>query len=473
LDKVLNYTGWKRRSLLLLLGVFSALAQPPVYLLPLLIPSFSGLLLLSLNAKSNREAFFDGWWWGLGCFTAGLYWICISLYVEPEKFAWLTPFALFGLPAILGIYTGLVTLALKHARQMPSALLPAIFAGLFVAEEVARAHLFSGFPWNLTGYVWTVSDVTLQPAYLVSVYGLSFITIYAASAPALFVLGKHPLVPNALAVLLLVSMSLYGWDRLDHNPTQYTDIKVRIVQPDIVQTIKWNPQASLDILKKHIALTRSPGIETIRLVIWPEAAIPYYVEPNSVLLRDIGAILPEHTLLITGGLRKNGDIRDRKAWNSLFVINHNGILMATYDKHHLVPFGEFIPFRNILPVENISGGHGDFAKGRGPATVAVDDISPFSPLICYEAIFPDETTDGTGRTKWLLNVTNDAWFGRSSGPYQHLQMARTRAVETGLPLVRAANTGISAVIDPYGRIVKELPLNETGIVDFYLPLPNS
>lgn len=452
----------------MLLGVLSALALPPLYLLPLLIPSFSGLLLLSRNAVSSRQAFFDGWWWGLGYFTAGLYWICISLYVEPDKFAWLTPFALFGLPSILGIYTGIVMVITRKMWKLPPALLPAAFAALFAAVEYARTFLFSGFPWNLIGYTWAVSDITVQMAWLIGIYGLSFITVFAASVPALFVIREKPLIPNILALLLVVAMWGYGWQRLAHNPTQYTDIKVRIVQPDISESMKLSGRAQYDIIQRQIALTHSPDLDSINLVVWPEAAVPAYIDPKSLLTSMLGAILPEHALLLTGGLRREG----QDVWNSLFAISHNGELMAHYDKHHLVPFGEYIPFRHILPIEKLTGGHGDFASGPGAGTVSVDGVPPFSPLICYEAIFPEESTDHTGKAKWLLNITNDAWFGVSSGPYQHLEMARMRAVEAGLPLIRAANTGISAVIDPYGRVLRELSLGQSGVVDFYLPLPN-
>lgn len=485
-----HYTAWRRRGLAALLGVCATLAQPPVYMLLLLIPSFSGLALLVVHAGSKRQAFLDGWWWGLGYFTAGLYWICISLYVEPEKFAWLTPFALFGLPSVLGIYTGLVTLIFsigcrvqgagyasdtdkKSARNLQSVTLfpPFLFATLFVAVEYLRSYLFTGFPWNLIGYVWTVSDIPLQAAWLVGIYGLSWITVFVATAPATFVLCKKPYLPNGLAACLLACLLVFGWMRLEHNPTQYSNVRLRIVQANIAESEKLSSEARLSILRKYIELTRLPDSNHISAVIWPEAAIPYYVEPDSPLTHDLGNNLQEDALLIAGGLRGNENAFGWQAWNSLFVIDHKGDILAQYDKHHLVPFGEFIPLRHILPLENISGGHGDFSRGPGPQTLAADNLPPFSPLICYEAIFPQETTDGSHKARWLLNVTNDAWFGISSGPYQHLQMARVRAVENGLPLVRAANTGISAVIDPFGRILMKLPLDKDGIIDFYLPLP--
>jgi apolipoprotein N-acyltransferase len=467
-----GYAGWRRCLLAALLGIMAALALPPLYLLPLLVPAFSGLFLLLREAKTLRQAFFDGWWWGLGHFTAGLYWMCISLYVEPEKFAWLTPFALLGIPSVVAIYTGTVAIALVAGCRLQVANLPLLlFPTLWTIAEYLRAHWFTGFPWNLIGYAWTASDVTLQAVSLTGIYGLGWITVFIATAPALFVLKEKPALPNALAALLIVCMVIFGGWRLDHNPTQYSNVRIRIVQADIPQAEKSNAEAQYSILRKYLDMTRSPGLEAVNMVIWPEAAVPYYMESGSILLRDMGSVLPEGALLATGGLRGNSGRKEWQSWNSLFVLDHTGKILAQYDKHHLVPFGEFIPFRHILPVENISGGHGDFSYGKGPATIAAGALPPFSPLICYEAIFPDEATDGTHRAKWLLNVTNDAWFGVSSGPYQHLQMARVRAVENGLPLIRAANTGISAVIDPFGRILRTLPLEQEGIIDSYLPLP--
>ncbi len=471
-----DYTGWRRWLLAALFGVMATLALPPLYILPLLIPAFSGLFLLLWNAKTLRQAFGDGWWWGLGHFTTGLYWMCISLYVEPEKFAWMTPFALFGIPSVAAVYTGLVascqlSLARNYMQPATGNRQLLLFATLWIIAEYLRAHLLTGFPWNLIGYVWTVSDATLQAVWLTGIYGLSGITVFVATAPALFVLKAKPILSNVLAAMCILLMIVYGWQRLEHNPTAYSDVKIRIVQANIPQAEKMTPQAQYSILKKYLDLTQSSGLDGINVTIWPEAAVPYYMAPGSILLRDMGSILPKNALLVTGGLRGNNNMKDWQSWNSLFVINPAGQALAQYDKHHLVPFGEFIPFRHILPVENISGGHGDFSYGKGATTIAVTSLPPFSPLICYEAIFPDEAVDNTHQAKWLLNVTNDAWFGVSSGPYQHLQMARTRAVENGLPLIRAANTGISAVIDPFGRILASLPLEQEGILDAILPLP--
>ncbi len=452
------------------MGICAAVALPPLYGLPLIIPAFAGLFLLVQGASSRRQAFLDGWWWGLGYFVAGLYWICISLFVEPEKFAWLTPFALFGLPSVLAIYIGLVTWLLKSSEKyiMNPTRLIVLFAALWVIVEYARGHLLSGFSWNFIGYVWTVSDMTIQFASVTGIYGLSWVAVIAGAMPALFFFEQPLRRPLLVSVVLLAGMMLFGWWRLEHAPTQYTTTKVRIVQANVPQSLKWNPRTALAGLEKHVALTHKPGLDTIQAVIWPETAVPYSIEPVSPLTRDLGRMLPHNTYLITGGMRTE-DNESWQAWNSLFVIDYQGNIKAQYDKHHLVPFGEFVPLRHILPVENIAGGIGDFSRGAGPQTLFIDRVPPFSPLICYEAVFPEESTDGTYRAEWLLNITDDAWFGHSSGPYQHLQMARVRAVEQGIPLVRAASTGISAVFDGVGRILGALPLEKEGVLDLYIP----
>ncbi len=479
LETLLTLKGWRRCGLAALLGICAAVALPPFYGLPLLVPAFAGLFLLVCHAANGRQAFSDGWWWGLGHFTVGLYWICISLWVEPEKFAWLTPVALFGLPAIVALYIALVTLLLHYAYHrwhVKQALkLVLCFAALWVGAEYLRAHLFTGFPWNLIGYVWTVSDVTVQFASVVGIYGLSWVTVIVASMPALFWYpgqAQTAIFPNFSAAGLLLGMVIFGVWHLDTHPTQMTDVKVRIVQANIQQSLKWDERMALQGLKKHTHLTASEGIDSIKLVLWPETAVPYYIKGKSPITEDLGSFIPRGSLLITGGLRSD-TYNNSVAWNSVFAIDKDGNVVAEYDKHHLVPFGEYIPLRGVPGVdwliERIAKGMGDFSRGPGPQTL---DISPYprvSPLVCYEAIFPDEATDGMHRAQWLFSLTDDAWFGISSGPFQDLEMARMRAVEQGLPLLRAANTGISAAFDAYGRTLAQLPLEKEGVLDLYLP----
>lgn len=470
----LHSQGWRRRLFAALYGALATLALPPFFLLPLLIPAFSGLFLLTLHAKSKRQAFLDGWWWGLGHFTTGLYWICISLFVEPDKFAWLTPFALFGLPSIVAIYIGLVTLTLHlFTRNRPNSYIGFMFFPfLWVAAEYARAHLFTGFPWNLIGYSLNATTATLQAASIWGVYGQSWLVVQLATLPALLLLSSPKAKSiNALGLIVLCLVTGWGNWRLATHPTEYTPFHIRIVQANVPQALKYAPETMLQGLKKHITLTQEDGQDKINMVIWPETAVPYLLQKDSRLVHDLGRVLQPNTYLFTGGMHGEGDEKDWKAWNAGFVINSKGELSAFYNKHHLVPFGEFIPFRTILPLDAIAAGMGDFDRGPGPQTLTVETIPPFSPLICYEAIFADEAVNPHTSPQWLINITNDAWFGLSTGPFQHMEMARTRAVEQGIPLVRAANTGISLLTDAYGRVLKSLPTGSEGIIDSALPTP--
>lgn len=475
--------GWKRRGFAALLGAFATAALPPFFILPLLIPSFSGLLLLVAHAKSRKQSFADGWWWGLGHFTTGLYWICISLFVEPDKYAWLTPLALFGLPSVLGIYTGLAALLLfvvknriaRFASPLPA--LPWAFALIWVGVEYLRAHLFTGFPWNLIGYSFNATDITLQTAAVWGIYGQSLMAVLLGALPALLLYPQsRRILIYSVELLLLGGIIAFGTWRLEHFPTEYTTTRLRIVQANVPQSMKFNPDTMLKGMVKHIDLMRSPGFESVDIAIWPETAVPFLLTPHSKLTHDLGLAIGDHALLISGGMRAEGEGESWRGWNGAFMLNGKGDIVAQYDKHHLVPFGEYIPFRDYLPLKAIAVDIGDFTTGPGPATLTPAPYPPFSPLVCYEAIFPEEAIDQSNPPRWLVNITNDAWFGISSGPYQHMEMARARAVETGLPLVRAANTGISIITDGYGRKLKLLSLQSEAVLDSLLPnpaLPNS
>jgi apolipoprotein N-acyltransferase len=471
----------------------TALIMPPWNLFPLAIPGFSVLYLLLSACETRMRAFQLGWWWGFGFFTLGLYWICISLYVEPEKFAWLTPFVLFGFPAILAFYTGLFgalwrrMALLPPVANAPETLRLFLFALCWVGMEWLRACLFTGFPWNLAGYGWTFSVAALQLASLTGIYGLSFLMVLIGAGPALLVL-RAPEARRVCLLLLCAVMLLpaYGLWRLAHYPTRLTPYLLRLVQADIPQRLKWDAQAALEGLKLHARLSEAPGIGRVSLVIWPETAVPFYLEPGSALSRELGSLLPSRAYLITGALRRDGSSGNpggkrgatpvRRLWNSLFALDAKGTLVATYDKHHLVPFGEYMPLRAWWPVETILGDVIDLSRGKGAATLAIDPYPAFSPLICYEAIFPDEAVDAAGkRARWLLNISDDAWFGDSAGPYQYMQIARLRAIEQGAPLVRVSNSGLSSVFDPLGRELARLPMGKVGVLDQFLPeaLPDS
>jgi apolipoprotein N-acyltransferase len=315
----------------------------------------------------------------------------------------------------------------------------------------------------------------MQPASVVGLYGLSLLTVLIAALPATWAtsaLGWQRWGGTIGAVVLLTA--LWGWgalrDPAEAQPT-VPNLRLRLVQPDIPQSLKWDPALRERHLIHTMRLTRGAGFDGITHVIWPEAAVPFPLSADASLRQAIGTIIPPGGLLLTGAPRVVGQGATFQAWNSLYVLDGSGAILATFDKFHLVPLGEYVPLRGILPLEKITAGIGDFSAGPGPRTLTLPGLPPVSPLICYEIIFGGNVVDPANRPGWLLNITNDAWFGISSGPYQHFASARFRAVEEGLPLLRAANNGISAAVDPFGRVTAELGLGQMGVLDVSLPQP--
>lgn len=460
----------KQSALAFFLGICATLALPPFFLFPLLIPAFGGLYWLIHRAPAPRRAFVIGWWWGWGFYISGLYWFCIALLTDPEKFAWLIPFALFALTAVIALYSGIACWLWKRTKTGGLTGI-FVFSVVWTLAEYARGHLFTGFPWNLAGYSFTVSDALMQPASLVGIYGLTWFAVFLGAVPVAL---REPEVPRrrawaAIAVSygLLALGGAWGAAQLKEDPAYAPDVRLRLVQAGIAQHQKWEPEFQMHGLKEYIRLTQAPGLEHVTHVIWPETAVPYALKENDALAHMLGSAVPESAHLITGILR----IREKEGaiFNSIVAFNHRGGIVGGYDKARLVPFGEFVPFRFLLPESWLTPvGPRDFSRGSGPEKLSWPKLPPVSPLICYEAIFPEYR--GEARPQWLLNLTNDAWFGMSSGPYQHFHMARLRAVEQGVPMVRVANTGITAVVDSYGRIISALELGATGVIDSRLPL---
>ncbi len=464
-------TGWRRNLAAFCLGVLAMFTLAPFYVFPLLIPAFSGLYILVDSAPTRRRMFWDGWFWGWGYYMTGLYWFCVALLTD-EAFEWLIPFALFGLTGVIAIYTGVACWLMAFAKKYmhgESRLL--IFALIFTLVETARGILFTGFPWNLPGYSFGFSEATLQLASVLGPYGLTGCAVLFGLSP----LFARYYKPAAAAIWIsLAAAAIWGACRIPATPMPTVpDIRLRLVQANISQPHKWNPKLQMQGLQQHIDLMHSPGLENITHIIWPETAVPYVFQENSALSRLLGSAIPEGKILLTGTLRAEGkDFASAKIWNSLMAIDHSGNIIGAYDKAHLVPFGEFQPIRPYVPKDWMTPvGQKDFSWGTASQVLEWPGTPPLLPLICYEAIFPEmaQAESGNGRPAWLLNVTNDAWFGMSTGPRQHFQMSRMRAVEQGVPLVRVANTGISAVIDPYGRITAYLPLGTQGILDADLP----
>lgn len=486
---VILASGWRRALIAFIAGAASALAMAPVNAWPVLFVTFSVLVWLIDGSAAARwsgpvAAAVAGWFFGFGYFLAGLYWIGYAFLVDVKTFGWLLPLAVAGLPAYLALYTAL---GLGVARLIwvrgPERILA--LAATLTAAEWLRGHLLSGFPWNTFGYALTEPLVLAQTVSLFGVWTLTFFCIAICASPATVVDDKmdtrHPYRPIILALAVLAAFVGYGTTRLWSHPTSYiNDVKLRIMQPNLPQDDKFNYSAKAQVMDRYLRLSdratgpRSKGARDVTHLIWPEAAFPFFLTREPDALAQIAALLKPSTELITGAVRaaSSANANNPQAYNSIYVIDADGSIRGVYDKVHLVPFGEYLPFQRLLErigLMQLTKVVGGFLSGDRRRAMDVAGAPKMLPLICYEAIFPDAAVPSGERPGWLVNVTNDGWFGISSGPYQHFQQARVLAVAQGLPLVRAANTGISAVIDPVGRIVSKLPLGADGVLDARLP----
>jgi apolipoprotein N-acyltransferase len=471
-DRLATLGGWRAHAVSFLLGAGAALALPPVHAIPVLAVSFSGLIWQIDGAARGRTAFARGWWFAFGFFVAGLYWIAHALLTDPARYGWMIPFAVGGLAAYLALFPGLAALV-AHRFAPPGWGRILVFAAAWTAGEGLRGTLLTGFPWNPIGTVWTVSTPMLQIAAITGVYGLGLITVAAAAAPAtLAATGRRRWAPPVCAAALLAAVYVGGAARLAGASTAVVPgVVLRLVQPNIAQPHKWRKDLREAQFAKLLRMSKTAAPTPPTHVIWSETAAPFVVADDEPARRRMAEVVPAGGYLLTGGLRTGRSAAGRfQVWNSLYAIDREGRVAATYDKFHLVPFGEYVPFRSVIGFAKLTAGDTDFSAGPGPRSLTLDGLPPVGPLICYEAIFPGRVVAGGDRPGWLLNVTNDAWFGISSGPYQHFASARMRAVEEGLPLVRVANTGISGVIDAHGRVTARLGLGRDGILDVALPV---
>lgn len=462
----------RRPGGLILLGALSALALPPTNLVPLLFCTIPLLLIAIDRGESDRSAFWSGWFFGLGFFAAGLYWISLSLLIDAARFGWMIPFALLGLGGVLGIYIGAAAVLCRRAVSGWPRLL--LFAIAWGGGEYLRDHILTGFPWNPIGSVWSRQEGILQSVSLIGTFGLGAVTIACAGAPSLFGRSRRQGIGASLvAILLLAALDLWGWARIPAGAAPVVPgITLRLVQANIPQTLKWRPEMREENLSRHLALSQRPAPQKLAAIIWPETAAPAFLDQDDDARERIAAAAPPGGLMLVGTVRGEFESeRVTRIWDSLEAFDAAGALVGVYDKAHLVPFGEYVPLPGWIPVRKLTAMQLETSPGPGPRTLRLPGLPPVGPLICYEAIFPSAIIDRADRPDWMVNLTNDGWFGISSGPYQHLVAARMRAIEEGLPLVRAAYTGISAIIDPYGRITAQLGLGEAGIIDGALPLP--
>jgi apolipoprotein N-acyltransferase len=447
------------------LGALAAAALPPIHAIPVLLVSVPGLLVLIDAARTPWVAARRGWWFGLGHHVLGLYWVTEAILFEAARFWWLVPLAVPALAAALAVFIAVACGVARLARPgWPRVL---ALGGAWVLADLARQFVLTGFPWNPWGSVWEMpgplGDAFIQPAAWIGVHGLTLATLLLAATPALgwrWRVGGAAWLAGWLAVgVMRVSPTL---------PPPPTALNVVLVQGNVAQGQKWDQARALRIFESYLALSEQGRIQAgdgPAVEIWPETAFPGLLQTDAPARLVIGRATRQAPALI-GGIRFDERQRPR---NSLFAVSGDGVIGGVYDKWHLVPFGEYVPDWLPLPIMVVPGG--GFASGPGPRTLHVPGLPPFGALICYEAIFSGEIVDRNDRPAWLVNVTNDAWFGNSTGPRQHLAAARMRAVEEGLPLLRAANTGISAAFDGRGHELGRLEMQQTGTLAVVLPGP--
>ena len=498
-----HISGWRRLLFSALLGAVTTLSLPPAHFVVIMFLTFPGLLWLLDGVKSHWTAFWVGWSFGFGYFVFGLYWIGFAFLIHLESLKWFLPIAVTGLPAYLALYSGLATLifSLLKLHGIGRCL---SFAVLWAGSEWLRGYLLTGFPWNLIGSVWSDFPAMLQIVSVTGIYGLSLITVALVSLPAILACQSRCGVPYSQAIGSLViglvlagSITIAGMIRLSGAQDHVVpDIRLRLIQPNIQQKVSLTPEERGQIFWYLIGLTNGElAVDTVleshrgedpidedrasssqRLItIWPEAAVPFPVESFPRAIEAIANVTPENGVSIVGTTRIILDSqRQRRYYNGLVIIDTQGRVVESYNKSHLVPFGEYLPARSMfpswLPIQSVATGTIDFTAGPGLQTLHLSNIPPFGSLICYEVIFPGEVVNSDDRPQWLVNITNDAWYRISAGPYQHFSSAVIRAVEEGLPVIRVATTGISGIIDAYGRTHVALKLGTSGIIEADLPV---
>jgi apolipoprotein N-acyltransferase len=465
----MKFSAWRTYGAAVLAGAVAALAMPPLFWLPLGIVGIVIFVRQWDTAPTTKAAFLRGWAWGWGHFVVGSYWMVEAFFVPPADFAPLGPPAVLGLAVVLGVFPAMTAggarwLALRWPHLGGRYRRLVMLAILWTATEWLRGHVFTGYAWNPLGHVWAFAPALLQGAAVIGVWGLGTLTFAVLAAPA----AGWRATTAALGIVGVAGA--VGLAVMPPTDTGAEGPIIRIVQPDVPQSEKWAAADRAAHFRNLIELSRRPGFDRLAAVVWPETAVPFVVEPGSQALPVMARAAPPNGYLLGGMARGTADPADG-VWNSLLAIDARGVVQAHYDKVHLVPFGEYIPWHKEFPPLGGAIGRGSFEVGRSFVTLALPGLPPFSPTICYEAIFPGAVIGPGERPNWLVNVTNDAWFGTSSGPYQHLTSARLRTIEEGLPMIRAANTGVSAVIDAYGRILASLDMEREGVIDHTLPPP--
>ena len=485
--RVILLWGWRRFTVAFAAGAFAALAQAPFDFFAACFVSFPVLVWLLEGTTASAGAgfmrwllpsFAVGWWFGFGYFIAGLWWIGAAVLVEGDTFAWALPFAVIGVPALLAVFYGLAALAARILWTDGVGRIVALAFAFGVAEWL-RATVLTGFPWNAIGYAAMPVPLLMQSVRMAGLFGMNVLAVFVFCAPALLGSGRHRRAGIAVAALLAALHVGYGYARLVTAPAPTRILHARIVQPSIDQTQKWDQAERDRIFKAYLDLSTSPAQSDRakpQLIVWPETAVPFILTQRPDALSALSAMVKDGQMLLAGAVRSEGAENDAEGvryYNSIVAVDSAGEITDAVDKVHLVPYGEYVPLAGLLKAVGagtLVDAVGPFTPGAMRHTLSVADGVEALPFICYEIIFPRLVLGADAGANLIVNITNDAWFGDTPGPYQHFRQAQVRAVEAGLPMLRAANNGISAVVDPYGRVVDALAMNAVGVLDADVPV---
>ncbi len=450
------------------LGALSALSFAPLYWLFCFVIAFVLMWQILSEIQSYKKTALTGYLFGFGHFMVGFYWISNALLIDIPTFGWLYPVALFGIGAVFGIFFIFPFLIWRFFQNQNLWIRLLAFSSSFVLMEYLRAYIFTGFPWNMAGTVFAFSDTFIQSASVIGTYGLSFI-VCIISASCYATLKKQYKSGISVLSILMILMFSFGTLRLKSISQNDSEIKVRLVQPSISQSLKWDENALENNLQTYIDMSAKEPFNNVRFVVWGETATAFDLEHSPYFQAKIKRAIPQNGYLMTGMLRF--DEKSKKIYNAMGVFDDKGQMIDFYDKNHLVPFGEYIPFRKYLPsfLRPVTNLITDISTTQKYKQLNLKNLPPFAALICYEIIFPDQVLDRQNKPSFIVLVSNDGWYGNSFGPYQHLSSAKMRAVEEGITIIRSANNGISAVIDPMGRVIAKIELNQKAFQDVYLP----
>jgi apolipoprotein N-acyltransferase len=484
--RVILLWGWRRALVAFCAGGLAVFAQAPYDFFPVCLVSFPVLVWLLDGATGERGdgflrrmrvCFGIGWWFGLGYFLLGLWWVGQALLVEAETFAWALPLAVLGLPAGLAVFFGIATAVARSCWPDGLGRIAALAVGFALAEWL-RATVLTGFPWNAIGYAAMPVPMLMQSVSVIGLDGMNALAVFVFAMPALIASDRHRRSGLALAALLAAGHAGYGYVAMMRPGEVARELTVRIVQPSVPQGGKWDPQMRDAILARLLELSAGPptiGGSAPQLIVWPETALPFLLTDRPDALVAMGDMLQEGQLLVLGAVRAEPATAAGgrpRYYNSILAIDDAGRIVDAVDKVHLVPFGEYLPFEDVLRgigLRAVADTVGGFAAGAERRALAIAPGVTAEPMICYEIIFPSEVAVPDADV--ILNLTNDAWFGDTPGPYQHFRQAQVRAVETGRPLLRSANNGISAVVDRNGRVVDALALDAVGALDVTVQIP--